>query len=633
MSTYNITDIDGDLSVGRNVTMGGDLLSQGSALIKHDLTVEGLLRAKNIKIDDGGSGGASAYFLERWMRGKGPSSDMPYRLLPNDTAGGVSGVFSIETLLWQLDFMVSADTAADVEAWEGFFRGEVNGIPFGVRTLYTSPGGHSWVQVVEGSFSLTEEGSLAIDMDAYRIFWRQCIVNDDNGDWKSVGGTSVEDIKPYVDDRIGKIEDKLNGKGEGEMMPYRILPGGTDGRFADTAALVAQLDTMCGGEDARNGFEGFFRANINGIAVEVISSLTSPSQQAWVQVLAGAVKADTSRACGIATDMEAYHILWRNRKDGEWHEWQEIGALDVDNANMLLRISRGGATYVCDLRVLAAPPAPQLSAATDLVTTADTASMTITNKAGAGKTHYTTDGTDPRTSATAKNSTAATVNVPLSVSQTAASTAYTVKAATQRDGEWSDTASATYTTRRKVATPAISASGDKYTAASEKRTVTITCDTAAAVIHYTTDGSEPTAASQTYTQPLQLSATATVKAVATHATFVASATASLYVEIGAPMTYYEGSDKETLTAADIPNLANHLRLDGIATSTLYPITLSADNYVWICQKNTLNPDKVFASPDAVINYGMAGKGNTGGWNCYRSDNLIAAGQTSIYLKP
>ena len=48
----------------------------------------------------------------------------------------------------------------------------------------------------------------------------------------------------------------------------------------------------------------------------------------------------------------------------------------------------------------------------------------------------------------------------------------------------------------------------------ESTTASISCSTAGATIHYTVDGSTPTAASPAYTEALTLTATTTVKAVA-----------------------------------------------------------------------------------------------------------------------
>lgn len=48
MNTNN-TQIDGDMSVGRNVAVGGAMNVQGDATVNHDLTVKGWLNAPNIK--------------------------------------------------------------------------------------------------------------------------------------------------------------------------------------------------------------------------------------------------------------------------------------------------------------------------------------------------------------------------------------------------------------------------------------------------------------------------------------------------------------------------------------------------------------------------------------------------------
>lgn len=63
-----------------------------------------------------------------------------------------------------------------------------------------------------------------------------------------------------------------------------------------------------------------------------------------------------------------------------------------------------------------------------------------------------------------------------------------------------------------VATPAIYPVSGTYLG---EQTVTITCSTEGAAIHYTTDGSTPTAESTLYSEPFTVSATSTVKAIAT----------------------------------------------------------------------------------------------------------------------
>ncbi len=48
MSSIKTTQVDGDISIGRNVALGGGALTQGNTHIKGDLTVDGWLYAKNI---------------------------------------------------------------------------------------------------------------------------------------------------------------------------------------------------------------------------------------------------------------------------------------------------------------------------------------------------------------------------------------------------------------------------------------------------------------------------------------------------------------------------------------------------------------------------------------------------------
>lgn len=49
MSPIPTKQIDGDVAVGRNVSIGGDANIQGSARIGHNLKIEGWLEARNIK--------------------------------------------------------------------------------------------------------------------------------------------------------------------------------------------------------------------------------------------------------------------------------------------------------------------------------------------------------------------------------------------------------------------------------------------------------------------------------------------------------------------------------------------------------------------------------------------------------
>lgn len=127
--------------------------------------------------------------------------------------------------------------------------------------------------------------------------------------------------------------------------------------------------------------------------------------------------------------------------------------------------------------------------------------------------YYTLDGTDPTAEST-EYTAAITIT-----------TTTTVKAIAIKNGYSSDIVSATYTITDMeiVATPTISPNGGDFDAPQE---ITLACETAAASIYYTIDGTEPTAESTLYAAPFTLSASATVKAIAIKDGMTNSAVAS-----------------------------------------------------------------------------------------------------------
>ena len=156
------------------------------------------------------------------------------------------------------------------------------------------------------------------------------------------------------------------------------------------------------------------------------------------------------------------------------------------------------------------------AAATPVITVADN-SVTITCATEGATIYYTKDGSDPTADSSVYSS-------PIALTETV-----TVKAFAAADGyDDSETAEKECTYVAPVAaTPVITDEDNK---------VTITCETEDAVIYYTTDGSAPTAESTKYEAPFDVTATVTVKAVATKEGYTDSEVASAEVEYVAPGT-------------------------------------------------------------------------------------------------
>jgi len=159
------------------------------------------------------------------------------------------------------------------------------------------------------------------------------------------------------------------------------------------------------------------------------------------------------------------------------------------------------------------PPGGTYDSAVEVVISTATTGATI---------RYTTNGADP-------NSSSPVYSSPITVSQNA-----TLKAKATKSG-WTDSSIATaeYTISpiQTVATPTFSPPGGSYTSA---QSVLISCSTSGAVIRYTTNGAEPTQSSPTYSNPINVSSTTTIKAKGFKNGWTPSATASETYTISAP---------------------------------------------------------------------------------------------------
>jgi hypothetical protein len=159
--------------------------------------------------------------------------------------------------------------------------------------------------------------------------------------------------------------------------------------------------------------------------------------------------------------------------------------------------------------------------------------VTIACTTSGASIHYTTDGSAPTKSSKAYSS-------PVAVSATT-----TLKAIASKSGSNdSAVATASYVINPStVATPTFSPAEGTYDSA---QNVTIACATSGASIFYTTDGSAPTASSTAYVSPVTISATTTLKAIATKSGYPDSvvATATYVISIARSISgklYDDGS--------------------------------------------------------------------------------------------
>ena len=143
--------------------------------------------------------------------------------------------------------------------------------------------------------------------------------------------------------------------------------------------------------------------------------------------------------------------------------------------------------------------------------------MTITCATKGAVIHYTTDGTTP------------TVNSAVYSQPITVNSSETISAIASLPYDFlSATSSATYTSTADTATPVFSLPSGIYSGA---QTLSIADTSSGANIYYTVDGTTPTTSSNLYSQPITVSASETVRAMATAPGLLASALVSAAYDI------------------------------------------------------------------------------------------------------
>jgi hypothetical protein len=163
---------------------------------------------------------------------------------------------------------------------------------------------------------------------------------------------------------------------------------------------------------------------------------------------------------------------------------------------------------------------PIFSPAPGTYATAQTVALSDTTPGAA--IYYTTDGSNPTTASTP-------YGAPISVS-----TSETIKAIATASGFGaSAVASGAYTINIPAAAPPVfSPAAGTYTSA---QTVILSDTTSGATIYYTIDGSNPTTSSTPYTNPINVTSSETIKAIATASGFGTSAVASAAYVLNLPV--------------------------------------------------------------------------------------------------
>ena len=198
-------------------------------------------------------------------------------------------------------------------------------------------------------------------------------------------------------------------------------------------------------------------------------------------------------------------------------------------------------------------PAPGTYATTQSVVLADSTTGAVI--------YYTTNGTTPTTASPV-------YSAPIQVTATETISAIAVVSGAQS----SPVATGLYTIQAVAPAPSFAPAAGTYTAA---KTVTLLDSNASAVIHYTTDGSNPTAASPVYASPIQVAANETISAVAVVTGFSQSPVSTAAYVIAPPTkTPTLSPAAGTFTAPQTVTLADatsgavvHYTLDGSTPTT------------------------------------------------------------------
>ena len=190
MSSIKTTQIDGDVSVGRNVAIGGKADISGSVSIGHNLKIEGWLEAPNIK------GANKGIFLtvqelreaypnphDGWLAGVGAST--PFAAYIGKGGDWVASGGSIEVSVdyefinlgefsgW--DVFSAKLNSADLmdQKYMGRCRAKVSGVNVEVYQFVNNFGQSDYTQVIFGNVSAGDNGQVNFTPSNFNIMHRR----------------------------------------------------------------------------------------------------------------------------------------------------------------------------------------------------------------------------------------------------------------------------------------------------------------------------------------------------------------------------------------------------------------------------------------------------------------------------
>nr|MCR5658690.1 chitobiase/beta-hexosaminidase C-terminal domain-containing protein [Bacteroidales bacterium] len=186
----------------------------------------------------------------------------------------------------------------------------------------------------------------------------------------------------------------------------------------------------------------------------------------------------------------------------------------------------------------------------------------------------------------------------------------------------------------KVAAPTITVAGTGTGTDNtyyETATVTLACTTAGSTIHYTTDGTDPTTSSSTYSAPFAVTDNATIKAIAVKTNYSNSDVASQEINIVHRNATFTNGEYSSLTSSTTYNEWYAITVTGEAVWTWNSygyarISGSGNNEAWlISPKMAIENGKLAVSFDCVGRYAIADQ-----FEAYYSTNYPGYGNPTNY---